>query len=173
MLLRSILPGLLVVGLVALLTGCGPGTPPPANPPADDHGHDHDHGHGHAEKGPRGGQLLELGGDEYHAELLHDDAQHTITVHLLDAKAVAAVPTAATEAVINVVVAGQPTQFKLAAAPQPGDPSGQTSCFTLKDQALCEALDDPATKARLNVTIGDTPYTAELAAHDHAHEPNP
>lgn len=158
--------GLVLAALAVVALGCGPGKTPDANPPKPPVVHDH------PEKGPHNGQLLELGTEEYHAELIHDDAKHTVTIYLLDSKAAKPVTTAATEIVINAVVADKPTQFKLPAAPQMGDPMGQTSCFSITDQALCEALDDPGNKARVNITIGDKPYTADLAghAHDHGHD---
>src|SRR5262249_50861868 len=97
-------------------------------------------------------------------------AKHTLTVYLLDSKAKDPVTTAAPDATINVVVAGKPSQHKLPAAPLMGEPMGQSSCFSLTDQPLCEALDDPANKARLSVTIGAKPYTADIEGHDHEHE---
>lgn len=142
--------------------GCGGGASPPATtgtPATAD---------AHPEDGPHKGQLIELGEEEYHAELVHDDATHTITVYLLDKAAKDAVPIEATELPLNLVVAGSPTQFALPAAPLPGEAAGKSSCFKLTDQKLCEAMDDPATKGRFNVTIAGKPYTGSVEHHDHA-----
>jgi len=85
-------------------------------------GHDHGHEHGHATEGPHHGHLIELGNDEYHAELTHDDATKTITIYLLGKDAVTPVAIADAELALNLVSAGKPLQVKLAAAPQASDP---------------------------------------------------
>ena len=93
--------GLAVTLLAAatFLAGCGSNATGMAKlVPAADAGHDdncgHDHdghtdceqdAHDHSTEGPHGGHLVELGNEEYHAELLHDEAAHSVTVHLLDA----------------------------------------------------------------------------------------
>lgn len=155
---RSLTCSLVALAAFAAFTGCGkPAAPtPPAAAP-----------HAHAETGPHQGQILELGEEEFHAELVHDDATHTITVYVLDSAAKNAVPIDAKELPLNIVVAGAPKQFALPAAPLAGEAAGKSSCFKLTDQALCEALDDPKTTGRLNLTIGDKPYTADLAPHKH------
>jgi hypothetical protein len=145
---------------LAALAGCQ--KPAPTTPTAA-------HDHGHAETGPHKGQLLELGEEEYHAELVHDDATYTIMIYVLDKAAKDAVPIDAKELPLNIVVDGNPIQFTLPAAPQPGDPAGKSSCFKLTNQQLCEAMDDPATTGRFNLTIGDKPYSAALVADAHAH----
>ena len=43
------------------------------------------------------GSLIELGSEEYHAELVHDDAAETVTIYLLDSAAKEVVPIDATE----------------------------------------------------------------------------
>jgi hypothetical protein len=99
-----------VAALSVSFVGCGSGstetsteriggTPPPLVSEAnhDDHeGHDHgdEAGDEHPTEGPHGGHLIELGNEEYHAELLHDEKTHTVTIHLFAgaAKEPAAVP---------------------------------------------------------------------------------
>ncbi|MBL8829123.1 MAG: hypothetical protein JNM18_19225 [Planctomycetaceae bacterium] len=131
----------------------------------DDHGHAHDH----PSQGPHAGELIELGKEEYHAELIHDDATHTITIYVLDGAAKAGVPIEATELALNLLVEGKPQQFKLPAKPATGDPAGKSSCFALTDQALCTALDTPKTTGRLNLTIAGKSYVGKISAHDHNH----
>jgi hypothetical protein len=155
----------LVVALA--IAGCGQPAAPNAAPEADGHAHGAAE---HPEEGPHHGHLIELGADEYHAELTHDDATKTVTVYLLDGSAKAAVPIAAPEVVLNLAVAGKPLQVKLAAAPQEGDPAGQASRFSLVDKAALEALEAPTTTGRLNVNIGDKSYSGAIEHHDHDHD---
>lgn len=131
----------------------------------DDHGHAHDH----PSEGPHGGELVELGKEEYHAELVHDDTTHTITIYVLDSAAKVAVPIEATELALNLLVDGKPQQFKLPAKPTSTDPNGKSSCFALVDPALCTAIDTPKTTGRLNLTIDGKSYVGKISAHDHAH----
>lgn len=161
--------GLLSVCGVLLAGGCGTDAAKPK--PAEHEAHEHGAG-GHPEEGPHHGQLIELGKEEYHAELVHDDAVHKITIYLLDGAAKQNVAIADRELMLNVVAAGKPQQFKLVAVPQADDAAGQSSRFELVDQTLCEALDDSKTTGRLNVTIAGKPFAGEVshAAHDdHKH----
>jgi len=65
-----------------VLSGCADSTPtnPESSTSATEHGEHHagdgyDHGeHAHPDKGPHGGDLIELGNEEYHAELVHPHA---------------------------------------------------------------------------------------------------
>ena len=46
--------------------------------------------HAHPSEGPHHGTLVELGNEEFHAEVVHDDK--SVTVYVLDAGATKAVP---------------------------------------------------------------------------------
>ena len=163
----------LLTTLSFLAAGCQPAAPPASSggpvttpPPATvEAGHAD---HGHASEGPHHGALVELGNEEYHAEVVHDDATGTVTVYLLDSSAKNSATTTATEATINVKHGDTPEQYKLAAQPEEGNPAGQTSRFTLTDKELIEHLHEAAAGAKLNITIGDTPYTGAIPAEDHA-----
>jgi hypothetical protein len=164
-------------GSLLAFLGCEkPGAQAPAPEASGEHQHDeagHEHEHGHATEGPHHGHLIELGEEEYHAELLHDDATHTVTIYLLDSSAKQGVPISAESVTINLVASGKPQQFTLKAAPDSKDPAGQASRFELSDENLIEALEAESAKGRLNVTIGDKSFTGEIehAAHgDHEHE---
>lgn len=151
------------------LMGCNGSATPPANsgaPAADHKGHDHA-AEGHAEEGPHHGHLIELGEEEYHAELTHDEASKTVTVYLLDKEAKTPVAIADAEIVLNLVVDGQPLQAKLAAAPQEGDSAGQSSRFSITDERVLEALEAPKTTGRLNVTIAGKAYSGTVEHHEH------
>src|SRR5689334_20069810 len=61
----------------------------------DDHGHEHHH------HGPHNGHLMEIGGEEYHAEWTHDESGK-VTFYILDSEAKKEVPVAADEITIDV-----------------------------------------------------------------------
>jgi hypothetical protein len=134
----------------------------------DEGGHgEHDEA-GHPEHGPNGGVLVELGDEEYHAEVVHKDK--TIFVYLLDKAAKDAVPIDAKEVTINLLHDGKPEQFALKAEPQSGDGEGKASKFVSEDAELVADLDAEKTEPRLSVTINGTPYTGEIHHHHgHAH----
>ena len=77
-------------------TGC---TPPAEKKPAADQ-HD-DHAHDHPSEGPHGGHLIELGNEEFHAELHHDDASKTVAIYILDKQAKNPVAIEETELTLN------------------------------------------------------------------------
>lgn len=132
---------------------------------------DHDHG----EKGPHGGGIVELGKEEYHAEILIDHDAHAIIVYVLGKDAKTAEPIAATE--ITVTPAGKDA-LTLKAAPQPGDPEGKASKFVfVSDEVVHELLEAGFVHGELKITIGDKPYTGDIDYHmpgsehkDHDHD---
>lgn len=133
-------------------------------------GGDHDeHEHAHAAEGPHGGSIVELGTEEHHAELVHDETSGTVTIYLLDASAAKASPIAAAEVVINLTHEGAGEQFKLAAAPDAGDPAGSSSRFASADPELAKELDHAHGGATLVVEIEGKQYRGELG-HDDDHE---
>ena len=163
----------LVVALgLTTFVGCGgQSTPAPKNAaekakPAEKAHAEHEHEHGHAAHGPHEGELIELGNEEYHAELLHDDKQ--VTIYILDSTASKVVPIEAKELKINLKHDGNPEQFVLAAAPADGDPEGKSSRFTSDRAELTEHLDEKGAEAKLVVEIQGKTYRG-LLAHDHAH----
>jgi len=132
-----------------------------------------EHAHEHPTERPHHGDLIELGKEEYHVELLHEKS--VITIYVLDAAAKAPVAIEAKTIVINVKHEGKPEQFELAASPDSGDAEGTSSRFTIDNAELAEHLEHTDAEACLNVTINGTPYNASLAhsheAHDHKHKP--
>lgn len=127
--------------------------------------------HSHPTEGPHHGSLIELGKEEYHAELVHDDK--TVTIYILDSAAKSAVPVDAKELVINLLHDGKPEQFKLAASPDANDPSGKSSRFVLQSSELIEELEHDHAAAKLSVLIDGKSYRGDIkhdhAGHDHAH----
>lgn len=133
-------------------------------------GDGHDHGE-HASEGPHHGHLIELGKEEYHAELVHDEATKRVTIYLLDGSAKASVAIPDQEVVVNLAVNGKLAQYKLPAAPETTDPQGQCSRFSLVSAELLEALESPKTSGRLNVTIKNQPFSGAIEHEAHgAHE---
>jgi hypothetical protein len=155
--------------------GCGDGRP---DAPADGESaaadaDEHDHG----EEGPHGGHIIELGPEDYHAELTHDDETPRVGIYFLGDDAKTAKPIDAKSININVSVDGEPSQYTLPAAPQPGESEDKSSYFELVSEPLHTVVsgESESTRihARLNVTINGKPYVAlietEKHEHDHAH----
>jgi Cu(I)/Ag(I) efflux system membrane fusion protein len=90
--------------------------------------------------------------------------------YILDKSAQKATPVEAKEVQINLVVAGRPAQFTLPAKPEDDESEATSSRFQLTDEALCDALDAPKSKGRLQITIGGETYSGEMEAHDHDHD---
>jgi hypothetical protein len=108
--------------------------------------------------------LIELGNEEYHAELLHDD--QSVTIFILNAAADEQVPIAATEITINTKHDGQPEQFQLLASPDQSDPAGQSSRFVATDADLATHIDEEGAEHKLVLTINGKSYRGDIA-HDH------
>ncbi len=125
--------------------------------------------HDHASEGPHHGSLVELGKEEYHAEVVH--TQDSVTVYILDKQAKNAVPIDATEVMINIVHDGKPEQFKLAAAPEASDGAGKSSKFILTDAELASHIDDSAAAPKLSLSIAGKSYRGDIKhSHDHSHD---
>ena len=160
------LTALCAVGCTNEVSSDGPET---SSPPAtvDTHG---DHGgHAHPSEGPHHGGLIELGNEEYHAELLHDDETDTVTIYILDGSAAKQVPIDATEISINAKHDGQPEQFALTAEPDDSDPAGKSSRFVSRDKELAHHLDEDGAEPRLVLTINGKSYRGTIS-HDHGHD---
>ena len=141
----------------------------------DDHKHEDKHSHNHPSQGPHGGHLIELGRDDYHAELVHEDVNGRVSIYLLDAQASKPVAVSSTELLVNLLVDGAPKQLRLAASPLDGEAVGRCSRFQSTDEGLAELLGRTAEiSGRLNVTIDGRQFvgTIDHQPHDgHEHEP--
>ena len=109
---------------------------------------------------------MELGNEEYHAELVHGDGGE-VSIYILDSKAANSVPIDATEVVINLSHDGQAEQFKLPAVADANDPAGKSSRFMLKDEELASDLDAEGTVAKVVIMIEGKSYSGKI---DHHHE---
>ena len=121
------------------------------------------HDHSHSEKGPHGGSLVELGEEEYHAEVVLDHDSHTLRVFVLGKDAKTATATSAKE--ITLTPEGKDA-LTLKAAPQKGDAEGKASVFELIDGDVVHAfLDAKAIHAKLRITIADKKFLGEVDYH--------
>ena len=155
------------LGLMAF-TGCGENDhsehADTSTPSSTEEVHDE-----HPTEGPHEGGLVELGEEEYHIEIVHDDDAGTVTAYVLDSTAKLAVPIEASEIIVNLSHDGQAEQFVLAASPQSDDPVGKSSRYVSSDGELAEDLDNEAITAQLVVTINGKQYRAAIQ-HDGEHE---
>lgn len=122
--------------------------------------------HAHPSEGPHHGDLVELGNEEYHAEVVHGEGG-SVSVYILDSGASSAVPIDAAELTINITHDGNAEQFKLPADRDASDPEGKSSRFTLKDEELSSDLDSHDAAARLVVTIEGKSFSGKIV---HSHE---
>ena len=134
--------------------------------------------HAHPTTGPHGGDLVDLGAGEYHAEFVHDKSSESITVYILDGAAIDAVAVAATEITLNLSHGARNEQFTLKASPDTNDPSGHSSRFVAAVKGLIGKLHAADAMARLVATIDGRSYRGELRHrhggqdHDHTHPEN-
>ncbi|MCG6154604.1 hypothetical protein [Rubinisphaera margarita] len=161
-----------LVALLVGLVGCEPQSAPPAsettNGQAESGGHDHAE-HDHPTEGPHHGELIELGNEEYHAEIIHDETAGTVTIYILDAAAKMQVPIESAEVIVNTTHDGQPAQHTLQASPDENDPEGKSSKFVSSESDLAAHLHQEGGEPRLVVTINGKSYRGTIA-HDHSHE---
>lgn len=121
----------------------------------------------HPTEGPHHGGLIELGDEEYHAEIVHDESVSSVTVYLLDSAAKASVSTEAESLAINLSHDGQAEQFGLSARPEPSNPVGTSSRFVSTDPELARELDHKGARAQLVVSINGKQYRGQI---EHEHE---
>ncbi len=166
-LLKRLTLPILGVSLVCV-TGCNEsGTTVPGNTitelPPDTGSHEE---HAHPSEGPHHGDLVELGNEEYHAEVVHGEAG-SVTVYILDSAAKVAVPIEAAELMINISHDGKAEQFKLPAERETTDPEGKSSRFSVKDEELASDLDSHDAAAKLVVMIDGKSFSGKI---EHKHE---
>ncbi len=124
--------------------------------------------HNHAVHGPHGGDLLEIGKEEFHAELVIDETKKQLAIFLMDSKVKDFVALDATFLAVNLKMAGKPVQIKLKPMPQEIDKPGFASRFGITSKELLDALHGGHADAKLALKIGSKSYTVKLV-HDHDH----
>ena len=153
------------------VTGCQETVESPVSAlPPDTLSDTHDHGaHAHPSEGPHHGDLVELGNEEFHAEVVHDEAHGNIEIYILDSSATTQVAIDTTELTVNISYDGKPEQFILTAEPDEGDEDGKSSRFFSSDKELAEHLGEEGASPRLVVKIHGKSYRGEIK-HHHDHE---
>ncbi len=164
---------ILAVASSAVLVGCG--SKQAKEEAAHDQGdhahaeHDHgDHGHGdHGHEGPHGGHLIELGrSHEFHAELVENDQDESITIYILDGK-MKEMPIEQAAVTLNLTVDGSGQSFQLAAVESQ---DAKASQFKASTKEPFEALHEHGATGKLNVTINGTSYTGKVEHEEHDHD---
>jgi hypothetical protein len=118
----------------------------------------HDHAHAH---GPHEGHLVELGGEDYHAEVTFDPATRMLAVYLLNSDVKTPLPTDAESVSARLEIAGAKQEFKLSPARLDGDPEGQSSHFELTEGTIPDSIKDAEDlQGEIVVTIGGAQYGA-------------
>lgn len=132
--------------------------------PPDAHAHVH---------GPHDGHVIELGDEEYHAEVVMG-ADRKLTVYILGPDGSSAAPIAAESITVNLEAGGETTALTLRAVPQEGESDGQSSRFELTEGSVPESVHNiEDVQGDLVIAVGDKTYEAEIGhdhAHDHSHE---
>jgi hypothetical protein len=126
------------------------------------------------EEGPHHGHLVELGEEEYHAEVVFDPKTATITIYTLDSTAKKPAPTDAKELKLELAIAGQPKSFAAKAVPDAGDPPNKSSRFEVADNpdVKTNLKDEEDLKGSVTAKIGGKTYTGKIVhEHEHGHEP--
>ncbi|TWU34424.1 hypothetical protein [Novipirellula artificiosorum] len=122
----------------------------------------------HPVHGPHGGELVELGNEQYHAEWVGDDAG--ITVYVLDGVAIEPVTIDAPSITVSLKHKGKVSSFELEANPLPDEEIGKVSRFTSAEPPLAEWMDSGA-EGNLSLTINGKSFTGNIIHHhDHAHD---
>lgn len=152
-----------------LLFGCESGQETRTFTETDDVTHADEDAHAHAH-GPHEGHIIELGGEDYHAELTLDSASRKLTVYLLAADLKTPLPTDAASVSVRLKVGEENQEIVLAAQPQPGDGEGKASQFTQQEGTLPESIQDAeGLLGEVVVSINGTQYRGQIT-HDHGHE---
>lgn len=127
-------------------------------------------GHEHPSAGPHDGALIELGDEEYHAEIVVDEKKDLVTIYLLDSHATKSVVSDAKEIAINLKHGSKGVQYKLKPQPQKEDAAGKSSRFSVKSHDLIHALEHKDAKPMLRLAILGKTYTGKIEHLDHDHD---
>lgn len=150
----------LFAAVFVCLSGCSQTNPQVAT---EDGSHSHDAAH--PEKGPHDGELIELGKEAFHAELVHGD-ENALSIFVLDSSATKAVSIAAEKLFLNLKNEGEVKTFDLTAKRVGSDPEGLSSQFVSTDPMLHQWLDAGA-RGKLTIEIQGKSYNGDIA-HDHS-----
>jgi len=130
-----------------------------------------EHAHEH---GPNGGHILEVGEEQYHVEVVFDEAGRTLTAYILGPDAKTAVPIAAKEIDFDLEIADKEHEIPLAAKPLEGEKDGKSSRFVAEGKAIPDSIKKEADlNGHFHLDIGENHFHVDLkhgehAGHDHA-----
>ena len=155
--------GLFALCLVGL-TGCSKAkTNAPPSGQAAVAAHHHHHG---TARGLHGGYIIGLDVENYHVELTYDEKANRVGIYVLGEDAATAAPIDAQPVTIKVTVDDKPTEYKLPAVPQPGDPAGKSSYFELVSEPLLATLAGKSKSQypdiQLSATIDGKPHLGDI-----------
>jgi hypothetical protein len=120
----------------------------------------HQGGHIHYGAGPHGGSLLELGGDDYHAELVLDHDAHAVRIFLLKSDVKTPLPTKTPEVLLTL---DNGEKRLLNTVPLQGETDGEASCFELADDEFFHQLVERGfLHGDLSIQIDGGPFEAHL-----------
>lgn len=152
---------------LSILTGCNGSDDGDYHVPEGGHevvDEPHDHGH---DAGPHGGHLIELGEEEYHAEIVFDSETRKTTVYILGPDAESPHAITAGQIELHLHVGEQESEFMLSAAPLESDGEGKSSRFELPADKMPESIkDEEDFEGEVHLKIGEKEYTGKVA-HDH------
>jgi hypothetical protein len=169
---RWICSWILAVATMAGAIGCD--TPQSQFKPADQlptAPADHGHSHGESAEGPHHGALVELGEEEFHAEIVVNGKAHSLKLYLLGPDGKTAASTTAAEA--TLAVEGGATLTLKAVE---GQPEGMNTVFEVVDEkAVHEIAEAEFIHGELKISVGEKAFSAHVDAHfhadhDHAHD---
>ena len=156
------------IGLSAFAAGCGSDAASYRPIPKDVRVKDSPAPHEHGDEGPHGGHLVELGEEEYHAEVVLDVKTKAVSVYLLSSDPQKAAPVDAKEVVLELTIDGKTGPHVAKPSPQKDDPPGKTSRFILANDPDIKAKidDEHELEGHVNVTINGKAYSGEIT-HEH------
>jgi hypothetical protein len=125
--------------------------------------------HEHGEEGPHGGHLVELGEEEYHAEVVLDVKAKAVDVYVLASDPHKPQAIDAKEVVLELKIDGKTGPHAAKPSPQKDDPPGKSSRFILADDPDIKAKidDEHELEGHVNVTINGKAYSGAIT-HEHA-----
>jgi hypothetical protein len=124
--------------------------------------------HQHGDEGPHGGHLVELGEEEFHAEVVLDVKTKAVSVYILSSDPHTAAPVDAKEVVLELTIDGKTAPHVAKPSPQKDDSAGKSSRFILVDDPDVKAKidDEHELEGHVKVAINGKLYSGEIT-HEH------
>ena len=130
-----------------------------------------EHAHEH---GPNGGHILEVGEEQYHVEVVFDEAGRTLTAYILGPDAKTAFPIAGKEIDFDLEIGDKEHEIPLAAKPLDGEEEGKSSRFVAEGKAIPDSIKKESDlNGHFHLDIGENHFHVDLShgehdGHDHA-----